>query len=195
MKTIDCRTLACPAPVINVKKAMEEQNELRVLLDDGAPRENVTRFARNRGFRVEEERQGDAWALTITAGDTASSGTAPAAPATSEGERVLLVTSDRLGDGPEELGHLLMRNFIHTLLETTEIPTRIFFMNRGVLLTTEGSDTLEALRKLESLGVEILSCGLCLDFFHLKEKLRVGSTTNMLTTAESVLSANRLTRL
>jgi selenium metabolism protein YedF len=187
--------MACPAPVINVKKALEGLSELRVLLDDGAPRENVSRFARNRGFRVEEERQGEAWALTITAGDTASCDTTPAAPVPSEGERVLLITSDRLGDGPEELGHLLMRNFIHTILETAEFPTHIFFMNRGVLLTTEGSDVLEALQKLGSMGVEILSCGLCLDFFHLKGRLRVGSTTNMLTTAESLLAASRVIRL
>lgn len=195
MKTIDCRTMACPAPVITVKKALEEQNELRVLLDDGAPRENVSRFVRNRGFRVDEEQQGDAWALTISCGDTASSGTVAATPEPHEGERVLLITSDRLGDGPEELGYLLMRNFIHTLLETAHPPTRIFFMNRGVLLTTEGSDVLEALEKLGNQGSEILSCGLCLDFFHLKGKLRVGETTNMLTTAEGMLSAGRVIRL
>lgn len=195
MITIDCRTMACPAPVIKVKKALEEQNELRVLLDDGAPRENVSRFARNRGFRVTEERQGDGWALTITGDTTSGIGTTAPAFAPREGEQVLLITSDRLGEGPEELGHLLMRNLIHTLVETAQSPTHIFFMNRGVLLTTEGSDVLEALQKLGDRGVEILSCGLCLDFFDLKERLRVGGTTNMLTTAETLLAADRVIRL
>jgi len=192
MTTIDCRNLACPAPVITVKKALEEQTELRVLLDDGAPRENVTRFARNRGCRVGEERDGNGWVLTITpGGDPAKKSVSSAV----SGERVLLITSDRLGDGPEELGRLLMKNFIHTLLETSDLPARMLFLNTGVFLTTEGSDVLEALEKLGGMGVEIFSCGLCLDFFKLKEKLKAGGTTNMLMIAESLLSAGQAIRL
>ena len=192
MKIIDCRNMACPAPVISVKKMLEEVADLKVLLDDGAPRENVTRFARNRGFQVSEEQDGNDWAITITAGNaitTTSEATAM------KGNRVLLITSDRLGDGPEELGKLLIKNFIHTLLETQEYPTQMFFMNTGVLLTTEGSDVYEALEKLQGMGVEVLSCGLCLDFFGLKEKQRVGGTTNMLTTAESLLTATQVIKL
>ncbi|GFE60406.1 sulfurtransferase-like selenium metabolism protein YedF [Geobacter sp. AOG2] len=191
MTTIDCRNLACPAPVITVKKALEEQAEFRVLLDDGAPRENVTRFARNRGCQVCEERDGNGWALTIS---TAERTPQPAA-GTATGERVVLITSNRLGDGPEELGSLLMKNFIHTLLETSDLPTRMLFLNTGVFLTVEGSDVLEALEKLGGMGVEILSCGLCLDFFKLKDKLKAGTTTNMLTTVESLLSAPQVIRL
>ena len=100
MTTIDCRNLACPAPVITVKKALEEQAEVRVLLDDGAPRENVTRFARNRGCQVCEERDGNGWALTISAGEQTVQ---PAAGAVS-GERVVLIASDRLGRRPGRVG-------------------------------------------------------------------------------------------
>jgi selenium metabolism protein YedF len=192
MNTIDCRNMACPAPVINVKKALEGRTELRVLLDDGAPRENVSRFARNHGFKVDEERNADAWVITITGGNAA---TAAKPQAFAQDERLLLITSNLLGEGPEELGSLLMKNFLHTLLETAEIPARMFFMNRGVLLTTDGSDVLEALEKLGGMGVEIFSCGLCLDFFGLKDKLKVGNTTNMLTTADSLLAANHVIKL
>jgi selenium metabolism protein YedF len=191
MKTIDCRNQSCPAPVINVKKALQEQVEIRVLLDDGAPHENVTRFSRNRGCRVSEERDGAGWILTITATDAVHhvSGTA------SRANRVVMITSDRLGDGPEELGRLLMKNFIHTLLETGELPNRMLFLNTGVFLTCDGSDVLEALGKLYGMGVEIFSCGLCLDFFKTKEKLQVGATTNMLATAEYLLSADLVIKL
>ena len=106
-----------------------------------------------------------------------------------------MITSDRLGDGPEELGRLLMKNFIHTLLETGRLPTRMLFLNSGVFLTCEGSEVLEALGKLHGMGVEIFSCGLCLDFFKIKEKLRVGTTTNMLATAEYLLSADSVIKL
>ncbi|HEX9079824.1 MAG TPA: sulfurtransferase-like selenium metabolism protein YedF [Desulfuromonadaceae bacterium] len=193
MNTIDCRNMACPAPVITVKKALEQVAELQVLLDDGAPRENVARFARNRGFRVSEERDGaGGWLLTIASAAEEAQADAPPRP---EGERVLLITSNRLGEGPEELGTLLMKNFIHTLLETAELPSRMFFLNTGVFLTTEGSEVLEALEKLAGMGVEILSCGLCLDFFGRKDKLRAGATTNMLTTAERLLAAAQVIRL
>lgn len=192
METIDCRNQACPSPVINVKKALQEHAEIRVLLDDGAPRENVTRFSRNRGCRVTEERDGAGWALTIAA----AAGTEQPAPAgVSQGSRVVMITSDRIGDGPEELGRLLMKNFIHTLLETAELPGRMLFLNRGVFLTCEGSDVIEALTKLHGMGVEIFSCGLCLDFFEIKEKLRAGATTNMLSIAESLLSADSVVKL
>lgn len=192
METIDCRNLPCPAPVINVKKALQEHAEIRVLLDDGAPRENVTRFSRNRGCRVTEERDGSGWILTITA---AADTEQPASGAVSQGSRVVMITSDRIGDGPEELGRLLMKNFVHTLLETSELPTRMLFLNRGIFLTCEGSDILEALEKLHGMGVEIFSCGLCLDFFKIKEKLRAGATTNMLATAEYLLSADLVIKL
>lgn len=192
MNTLDCRGMACPAPVISVKRALEEQSELLILLEDGAPRENVTRFARNRGFQVSEERDGSGWALAITPGSAAPTESTGSRP---PGERVLLITSDRLGDGPDELGGLLMKNFIHTLLEAAEIPDRMFFMNRGVFLTTTGSEVVEALEKLRCMGVEILSCGLCLDFFNLKEKLAVGSTTNMLATVEGLMDAARAIKL
>ncbi len=186
METIDCRNLPCPAPVITVKKALQGHREIRVLLDDGAPRENVTRFSRNRGCQVTEERDGSGWILTING----NSGTMqPASSAVVTGDRVLLITSDRLGDGPEELGRLLMKNFVHSLLETAELPSRMLFMNRAVFLTCEGSDTLEALIKLHDMGVEIFSCGLCLDFFNLKEKLRAGATTNMLAIVEYLLTS------
>jgi len=192
METIDCRNQACPAPVITVKRALQEHTEIRVLLDDGAPHENVTRFARNRGCRVAEERAGSGWALTISA---AADRKQPASAAVPPGSRVVLITSDRIGDGPEELGRLLMRNFIHTLLETSELPNRMLFLNRGVFLTCSGSDILEALGKLHGMGVEIFSCGLCLDFFKIKEKLRAGATTNMLATAEYLLSADLVVKL
>jgi selenium metabolism protein YedF len=192
METIDCRNLACPAPVIAVKKALQGHREIQVLLDEGAPRENVTRFSRNRGCQVTEEQDGASWILTITGNPgvmhSAHNSELP-------GERGLLITSDRIGDGPEELGRLLMKNFIHTLLETEEIPSRMLFMNTGVYLTCEGSDTVEALIKLQGMGVEIFSCGLCLDFFSLKDKLRAGATTNMLATAEYLLSAGSVIKL
>lgn len=192
MMMIDCRNQACPAPVINVKRALEEHKEIRVIVDDGAPRENVTRFSRNRGYQVSEQRDDTSWILTIS-GRTDTTNNTSLLP--SDHNRILLITSDRLGDGPEELGRLLMKNFIHTLLEACETPSRILFLNSGVFLTCENSDVQEALEKLQGMGVEIFSCGVCLDFFKLKDKLRAGTTTNMLVTVETLLTAGQVIKL
>ncbi|GLI36949.1 sulfurtransferase-like selenium metabolism protein YedF [Geobacter hydrogenophilus] len=196
MKIIDCRNMACPAPVVTTKRALEEAGgeAVQVLVDPGAPRENVTRFAENRGFAVSEAETDNGFTLTIT-----SPGSAPAVPvrtvADRGGKSVILVASDRLGDGPEELGRLLMKNFIITLLDLAELPDRMLFVNTGVLLTTEGSEVLEALESLGNRGVEVLSCGVCLDFFHRKDKLVAGSVTNMFTIAESLMGAGSVVRL
>src|SRR3954465_3885990 len=100
MKTIDCRNMACPLPVVTVKRALEETGTdgVTILLDDGAPRENVRRYVTGRGYRVEEEALGEGFRLVITG----SHGEIAAA----RREKVLLIGSDRLGDGPEELGRL-----------------------------------------------------------------------------------------
>lgn len=196
MKMVDCRGLSCPAPVIAVKNAIEDKDsELLVLVDDGAPRENVTRFARGRGFQVTETETDEGITLCITgdAAKTAKAEVSTNAPET--GNRLLLISSDRLGDGPEQLGRLLMRNFIHTLLETPERPDRIILLNSGVLLATEGAETVEALSTLQNLGTEVTSCGVCLDYFEKKALLAVGGVTNMFSVAEQLLSASSIIRL
>ncbi len=194
MKILDCRTMVCPLPVVTVKRALEETGctGVTVMLDDGAPRENVTRFACNRGYEVNESVTSSGITLVITTPDGVSS-TSPAVPVSSE--RCLLVTSEKLGEGPEELGRLLMKNFIITLLESADLPGKIFFVNSGVLLTTEGSELLEALEKLGNRGVEVLSCGVCLDFFGKRESLRAGTVTNMFTIVEALMASGGTVRL
>lgn len=194
MKEIDCRNKACPAPVVTTKKMLEESagQPVRVLVDNGAPRENVTRFATGRGYSVMEESVADGWALTITAENDSSP--LPAAGAT-RGPATILVATDRLGYGPDELGKLLMKNFFITLLELTEPPEKIFFINSGVTLTSEGSELLEPLAKLSEAGVAIQSCGICLDYFGLREKLAAGTITNMFTIAETLLQSGNVIRL
>ena len=191
MNSLDVRGMSCPAPVVSVKRALETAGgELRVLLDDGAPRENVRRFAEGRGYQVQEEPFEEGFACTISGSEKPKA----AAPERA-GASVLLIGTDRLGDGPEELGHLLMRNFIMTLLELPELPDRMLFINTGVLLTARGSDVIEALQALGNRGVEVLSCGICLDFFKKKEELAAGGVTNMFTIAESLLQARSVVRL
>jgi len=195
MKVIDCRKMSCPAPVIATKRALEESGgeTVKILVDPGAPRENVTRFASGRGYDVQETPYEDGFALTIGGGNPDLSTQAAVAAPTQK--TVMLITSERLGDGADELGRLLMKNFIITLMELDRLPDRMLFLNSGALLTTEGSEVLEALEALGNKGVEILTCGVCLDFYHRKDKLKAGSVTNMLTIAESLIKAGSVIRM
>jgi selenium metabolism protein YedF len=188
--------MACPQPVVLVKRALEEYpgEPLTVFLDGGAPRENVSRFAMNRGFMVEESALDEGFALMLT-GEGNIGGATRMTAAAATGKKIMLVGSDRLGDGPEELGRLLMKNFMITLLDLNELPDTIFFINTGVLLTTEGSEIIEVLEKLGNMGCEVFSCGVCLDFFHRKDKLAAGSITNMFTIAEGMMQARSVIRL
>lgn len=196
MKTIDCRGQACPAPVIATKKALEESKSgVCVLVDDGTPRENVSRFAKNRGYQVTETAQNNGWSLMLSSTTATETAVLPAMTEKTAGERVLLITSDRLGEGAEELGKLLIKNFLFTLLETWQQPDRVLLLNSGVLLATAGAETVEALKRLEENGTEIFACGICLDYFNKKDQLAVGQTTNMFSTAESLLSAALVIKL
>ncbi len=183
----DCRGLACPAPVINTKKALERAGAgpVRVIVDNGAPRENVIRFAKSCGCRIEEEAFENGWQITLLPDNALQS---EQQYASCSQQAVILISSDRMGSGPDELGRLLMKNFIITLLELPSPPEAVYFINSGVMLTTEGSELREPLQKLVAAGVDIFSCGVCLDYFGLRDKLVAGAVTNMYTIAEKMIA-------
>lgn len=194
MKEIDCRGLACPGPVIETKKAMENSSgdPFRVLLDKGAARENVLRFCKTKECTVIEEEKDNSISLTIscrrqTLLNKELNNKTPSP--------VILIASDKLGSGSDELGSLLLKNFIISLLELQKLPEKIIFVNSGVLLTSEGSELLEPLGKLLNSGVEIMSCGVCLDYYGIREKLAAGVITNMYTIVESMLLSGNAVRV
>jgi selenium metabolism protein YedF len=192
MKEIDCRGMACPQPVITTKKALEEmeQGELILIVDNPSARENVERFAQSQGARVTIDKRENDFYLHIekrSACDLAGS------PQRAE-KVVVYINSDVLGIGDEALGSILIRSFFKTLLDLEPKPSRVIFINSGVRLTTEGSEVLESLKALSEKGMAILSCGTCLDFYRLKEKLKVGIISNMYDIAQSLMEADRLIR-
>jgi selenium metabolism protein YedF len=99
---------------------------------------------------------------------------------------VIAITADTMGKGNEELGKILIKSFVYTVSETPPYPKTMVFYNGGVRLTCQGSPVLDDLIRLEDKGVEIISCGTCLDFLELKDKLKVGSISNMYTIYEKL---------
>ncbi len=192
MKEIDCRGLACPQPVLTTKKALEEipHGKLMVIVDHPAARDNVERFAHSQGATVSVEKRGDDFYLTIEKGDACD-----LSPTPHKAERIVVyINSNLLGVGEEALGTTLMRSFFHVLSQMEPLPSTLVFIHSGVRLTTEGSLVLEDLQKLSEKGVAILSCGTCLDFYGLKEKLKVGVISNMYDIAKTLFEAHRLIR-
>jgi len=186
-KRVDARGLSCPVPVLKTKEALEGISEgvVTVLVDNKASCENVRRFAQSQGCTVEVVEEGGGFLLTIAKGyacEVAQGLDHPRQSPSKEGV-TLLITSDYLGP-EEELGALLMRAFIATLTEATTLPKSILFLNKGVFLTLDTSPVLEPLRELVSKGVEVFSCGTCLEFFGVKGRLSVGGITNMYDTVE-----------
>ena len=107
---------------------------------------------------------------------------------------VVAVGSDRMGEGSEELGHILMKSFLFALTQLDDMPDKILFYNGGAKLTVEGSESLEDLKTLEEQGVEIMTCGTCLDYYGIKDKLAIGSVTNMYSIAETLQGAMSVIR-
>ncbi|GEA14593.1 MAG: hypothetical protein PWR22_1168 [Moorella sp. (in: firmicutes)] len=191
-KIVDARGLACPQPVIQTKKALESlgpDGELVTIVDNEVARDNVLKLARSLECATSVREQGSEYYIHIRKESI------PATQLSVNPGQVLLVTSASLGRGSEELGSILMRSFFYSLSETEVLPRRVLFINSGVQLCCQGSPVLDSLLALEQKGVEILACGTCLDYYHLKEKLCAGSVTNMYTIIEHLMAAEKVITL
>ncbi len=203
MKEIDVRALPCPGPVIELRKLLDAGvREVCLRVADDLARSNVTRFATSRQADVHAEPSGDGgYLVTVVASDASFSvpeggdqGLECPLPAAGEaaGPYVVQVTSDRMGRGDDELGALLLRSFLKTQLQVDRKPDTILFYNAGVRLCCEGSNLIEDLRALEKAGVEIITCGTCLNFFQLAPKLQVGRGSDMLEIATVLAEAGHI---
>jgi selenium metabolism protein YedF len=170
-----------------------QEGELIVIVDNTVSCNNVERFARSQGCSVEIKGEGKDFHLHIQKAKSSRPAESP-----EEEKRVqrvvVYINSNLMGVGEEALGAILMRSFLKTLLDLKPVPSKLIFVNSGVRLTTEGSEVLESLKAISEKGVQILSCGTCLDFYGLKEKLKVGVISNMYDIAQSLLEADRLVR-
>jgi selenium metabolism protein YedF len=199
-KTIDARGKACPEPVVMTKRELESLQEgiLTVIVDNPTSRDNVERFARSQGCEVEIDQRDEGYFLNIVKGYPCEVNPVPSpgkrAVSSSEPNVVIYFSADHMGAGEQELGSILIRAFLKTLKNVSPKPKKLIFVNSGVKLTTEGSDAIESIRELEAMNIAVLSCGTCLDYYRLKEKLEVGLVTNMFDIASSLMEADRVIR-
>lgn len=198
-KLVDARGLPCPQPVILTKAAMQEDQEVMVVVDNTTAQENVTKMAEKSRASVTAEKKNDGIYLRILSSREGNSKPSdrqdpqdmPDSQGAVEGPLVVVISSDTMGRGDDELGSILVRGFLYTLNEVEPLPDVLIFLNSGVKLTVEGSEVLEDLKNLADRGVTVLACGTCLGHFGLKEKLAVGEISNMYTIAETLLEAGK----
>ncbi|MFO7931845.1 MAG: sulfurtransferase-like selenium metabolism protein YedF [Thermodesulfobacteriota bacterium] len=183
MKEIDATNQACPAPVLITKQTIEGEcpDTLKVIVDNEAACQNVTRFFRSKDYEAEVESCEQGY---IVIGVKSGAELQPAQKEDSDQHRekkiMVMLTTDRMGHGDDTLGGKLIVNFVNTLREMEPDLWRVVLVNNGVRLAVEGSDVLPALQQLEKHGVGVLVCGTCLDHYGLLDQKKVGDTTNML---------------
>ena len=194
-KELDCRGLACPAPVLQTKEALEKEHPslIKVVVDNEASKQNVTRFMESQHLEVTVLQEGPDFHVIGRIGEN----TSPEPPEqeqtdTAHKKIMVMVANDRMGHGDDELGEKLMVSFLKTLKEMGEELWRLVFVNNGVKLTIEGSDVLPVIQELDKEGVHILVCGTCLTHFDLLDQKQVGETTNMLDIVTAMQLADKV---
>ena len=195
MTLIDCRGLACPGPVLRTKDTIETEglNEITVLVDNEAAKENVGRFLGSQGFDVSTGQEGNDFRISGKKMDaTKSIEAASEKPDVDTQKIMVMVATNCMGHGDDELGAKLMKSFLTTLKEMGNDLWRLVFVNNGVKLTIEGSSVLSVLKELEGQGILILVCGTCLNHFDLLDKKQVGETTNMLDIVTAMQLADKV---
>jgi selenium metabolism protein YedF len=195
MKEIDARGLACPAPVLQTKAAVEKVNpdSIKVMVDSEASKQNVCRFLKSQNFDTHVQTQGKDFYILgkRKAGISSEISTQKTEKAHTKKIMVMLAT-DRMGYGDDELGLKLMISYIKTLKEMGPELWRLVFVNNGVKLTIEGSEVLPVLKEYEEQGLYILVCGTCLTHFDLLDQKQVGETTNMLDIVTAMQLADKV---
>ncbi len=192
-KELDCRGELCPRPVILTKKELDNLTEgtITTIVDNDVAKENVSKLAQSLGLVYTVDKKSDKeFYIHIVKGE--SNETLKEEKLVALSKSTIAIGSDKMGSGDEALGKILIKSFIYTVKETEPYPESIVFYNSGVYLTCEGSPVLDDLKALSESGVDIQSCGTCLDYYNIKDKLNVGGISNMYSIYEKMKNAKTI---
>jgi selenium metabolism protein YedF len=201
MRIIVTRGQRCPAPIIATKKALNEVKKgesFQVITDSQTSLANLTRFLRDNKTKFSVNETHGEWTLTVT---KTTADTIPGRadeycdteiPHFARGDFVIAVTSDKMGTGNDELGSMLMANFIKAIKDLEHLPAKIVFYNSGVILGRDDSPVIDHLKEIEKMGVKLLLCATCVDFYSLAEKIHIGTMSNMYEIAQAMASASNV---
>jgi len=197
MKVIDTTGQVCPAPIIAAKKALKETQEgdsFTVLTDNRTSFNNLSRFLTDNGAKFNYTENNGTWTIIVTKGPgkkelIAEDYCKPEIPHFTRGNFIIAFSSDKMGEGDDELGRLLIMNFIKAIHDLDILPSKMVFYNRGVLLGKNDSAVIDLLKDLETMGVLLFLCGTCLKHYSVEAQVRIGSVSNMFEIAQIMASA------
>lgn len=196
MDIIDAKGLLCPRPLILTKKTLQSiqtGERFMIVVDNATARDNILHYLADNGDGAISQALGSSFEITVTKQGTSDLPSdaycTPHRQPTRSGH-IIVIKNNKMGQGSEELGAILIQGFINTIKEISPLPEKIIFYNAGVKLAAEGSPVLPSLLELEAQGVELLSCGTCLDYYQLKTVLQVGKISNMYTLMEAMTNAS-----
>ena len=199
--TVNAMGEQCPIPVVKTKKVLDSVQgdaEITVFVDNETAVQNLTRMGRTAGAEVLAEKKSDREFHVILRVKDRQPVTGTQEVVTcipdAKGDVVIAVDTATMGRGNDELGKALMKGFLFAVTQLDELPKTMLFYNGGATLTTEGSDSLDDLKSLEAQGVTIKTCGTCLNYYGLTEKLKVGEVTNMYDIVETMAKASKVVK-
>ncbi|HEY5469178.1 MAG TPA: sulfurtransferase-like selenium metabolism protein YedF [Bacteroidales bacterium] len=203
MRIVDTKGQLCPAPLIAAKKVLKEisaGDSFMVLTDNKTSFDNLSRFLKDNKADLQISESEGVWSLKVTktAGDIVSSKTedycTPEISHFEKGNYVVAITSDKMGEGDEELGHLLIINFIKALKDLDKLPKHMVFYNKGVTLAVKDSPAIDHISDLEKMGVEIHLCATCVNYYKIENIVAAGTLSNMYSIAEIMASSGNVIR-
>lgn len=194
--TLDCTDLPCPQPVIQTKNGLEAMTngQLTVIVDNEAARSNVSRFAASQGHSVQTSEKDGLFSITVIKGegDPVSEEPAIICEVTQKKTMIIYITSEVMGQGSDELGHILMTAYFESISHFAGEISHVILVNSGVKLAITGSEVLEHMKELEKMNIEILVCGTCLNFFGIQNQLEAGKISNMFSILDVLSKANKV---
>jgi selenium metabolism protein YedF len=203
MRIVDTKGQLCPAPLIATKRALKETavgESIIVLTDNEISYNNLGRFLRDNNTPFEVSIVEGVWSLTVSkiSGDIAQAKVneycTTGISHFEKGNFIIVLASDRMGEGDDKLGHLLMSNFIKAVKDLDKLPQKILFYNKGVTLATNSSPVINHLKDLEKMGIVMLICATCISHFNLDNDVGIGVLSNMFVIAEEMSSAGNIVR-
>ena len=204
MIKVDARGEQCPIPVIKAKKALESAKKgdlVVVFVDNEIAVQNLQKLATQKNAGFQWKKNGDSeYEAVFTVGNPDSAQeeeleiSCEMPTSTRKKKIVDAVASNQMGVGEEALGKTLLKGFLYALTQQDVLPDTILFYNGGASISCEGSDSLEDLKWLEQQGVEIITCGTCLNFYGIAEKLAVGKVTNMYEIVQTMMNADSVVK-
>ncbi len=196
-KTVDARGLPCPKPIIIAKKAINEGEPFTELIDNETSKDNVERFLSDNGISFTTIENDGVFSISVSPGGEPLTNTDAETyygipSASQKNKTVVCIKSQNMGTGNDELGTLLMKGFVNTLVQMEPLPEKIILYNSGVRLAVGDNPVSGPLKELHSAGVTVLVCGTCADFFEIKDRVAVGTISNMYEIVESLHSASKV---